>query len=79
MTVVAPVGSRSARVQRDARTLAFAWLVTLILSSLPAIIAVELTGVGPRAPTGRRSSPPSPCSTSLGCGGRSDPSCATWS
>src|SRR3712207_7987590 len=31
------------------RTLAFAWLVTLALSSLPAIVAVELAGVRPAA------------------------------
>ncbi|WP_369256908.1 CPBP family intramembrane glutamic endopeptidase [Geodermatophilus amargosae] len=49
MTAVAPVGSRSARVRRDGRTLAFVWLVTLSLSSLPAILAVELAGVAPLA------------------------------
>jgi hypothetical protein len=49
MTAVAPVGSRSARVQRDGRTLAFVWLVTLSLSSFPAITAVELTGLAPLA------------------------------
>ncbi len=49
MTSEALIGDRSAGVQRDRRTLAFTWLVTLILSSLPAIIAVELAGVRPAA------------------------------
>ncbi|MGR6964033.1 CPBP family intramembrane glutamic endopeptidase [Geodermatophilus sp. URMC 61] len=43
------IGGRSAGVTRDGRTLAFAWLVTLVLSSLPAITAVELAGVAPAA------------------------------
>jgi membrane protease YdiL (CAAX protease family) len=47
MTSVALNAGGSTRIQLDRRTLAFAWLVTLILSSLPAIIAVELVGVRP--------------------------------
>jgi membrane protease YdiL (CAAX protease family) len=49
MTSEALIGGRSAGVQHDRRTLAFTWLVTLILSSLPAIITVELAGVRPAA------------------------------
>jgi membrane protease YdiL (CAAX protease family) len=49
MTSTSLVGSRSAGVRRSGRTLAFAWLVTLVLSSLPAIVAVELAGVRPDA------------------------------
>src|SRR3712207_3641696 len=52
MTSTSLVGNRSAGVQRSGRTLAFAWLVTLVLSSLPAIVAVELAGIGPAAAHG---------------------------
>ena len=49
MTAVTPTRRRTTAGRRDGRTLAFAWLVTLVLSSLPAILAVELAGAGPRA------------------------------
>ena len=49
MTTVTPTRRRTTAGRRDGRTLAFAWLVTLVLSSLPAIIAVELAGAGSRA------------------------------
>jgi membrane protease YdiL (CAAX protease family) len=49
MTSVALDGGRSVVGRRDRRTLAFAWLVTLILSSLPAIVALEVAGVRPHA------------------------------
>src|SRR3712207_1382007 len=39
------VADPSAGTRRDGRTLAFAWLVTLVLSSLPAIVAAEAAGV----------------------------------
>ncbi len=45
MTSTSLVGNRSAGTRRNGRTLAFAWLVTLVLSSLPAIVAVEAAGV----------------------------------
>ena len=49
MTAVTPTRRRTTAGRRDGRTLAFAWLVTLVLSSLPAILAVELAGADPRA------------------------------
>jgi membrane protease YdiL (CAAX protease family) len=45
MTSTSLVGDRSAGTRRNGRTLAFAWLVTLVLSSLPAIVAAEAAGV----------------------------------
>jgi membrane protease YdiL (CAAX protease family) len=47
MTSVALDPDESASVRLDRRTVVFAWLVTLSMSSLPAIIAVELTDVRP--------------------------------
>jgi membrane protease YdiL (CAAX protease family) len=47
MTSVALDDGGSTRVQLDRRTSAFAWLVTLCLSSLPAIVAVGLAGGRP--------------------------------
>lgn len=49
MTSVTLDPGGSASVQLDRRTVVFAWLLTLVLSSLPAIVAVELTGVRPAA------------------------------
>ena len=49
MTSTSPVRNRSAGTRWDGRTLALAWLVTLVLSSLPAIVAAEAAGVRPAA------------------------------